>query len=170
MKTKRNGFTLIELLVVIALIGVIAAIALPNFGSVKDEGIPSKCKANLQAIEMALETYYSENNAYPTPGDLDTLKEEGYLKLRPECKSGDVELGQYTWKVEATAGTIFEYYREGTKVGETSLTYGPGRAICTFHGTLEPADFYPNGYEEEAPAEPPPDPPPGGEPPPPPPG
>ncbi|MCB1186211.1 type II secretion system protein [bacterium] len=64
--TKR-GFTLIELLVVIVIIGILVAIALPNFIRIKDKAKEAEVKQNLHAIQLALERYSvdSAGNIYP---------------------------------------------------------------------------------------------------------
>lgn len=64
--TKR-GFTLIELLVVIVIIGILVAIALPNFIRIKDKAKEAEVKQNLHAIQLALERYSidSPGNTYP---------------------------------------------------------------------------------------------------------
>lgn len=69
MLRKRNrprGFTLIELLVVITIIGILAAIALPNYIKAKDKAKEVEVKANIHTIQIALERYSVDNNAYPT--------------------------------------------------------------------------------------------------------
>jgi prepilin-type N-terminal cleavage/methylation domain-containing protein len=64
---KRKGFTLIELLVVIVIIGILVAIALPNFIKIKDKAKEAEVKQNLHAIQLAVERYAvdSEGSVYP---------------------------------------------------------------------------------------------------------
>jgi prepilin-type N-terminal cleavage/methylation domain-containing protein len=63
----KKGFTLIELLVVIVIIGVLVAIALPNFIKVKDKAKEAEVKQNVHAIQIALERYAVDSpaNNYP---------------------------------------------------------------------------------------------------------
>lgn len=62
---RQKGFTLIELLVVITIIGILAAIALPNYIKAKDKAKEAEVKANLHTIQIALERYATDNNEYP---------------------------------------------------------------------------------------------------------
>jgi len=74
MKIGARGFTLIELLVVITIIGILAAIALPNYMRAKDKAKEVEVKANLHTIQVALERYVTDNNEYPhylLGGDID---------------------------------------------------------------------------------------------------
>jgi len=64
--TKDKGFTLIELLVVITIIGILAAIALPNYIKAKDKAREAEVKANVHTIQIALERYSTDNSGqYP---------------------------------------------------------------------------------------------------------
>lgn len=59
------GFTLIELLIVVAIIGILAAIAVPNFINAQIRAKLARVQADIDAIETALGQYRLENNKYP---------------------------------------------------------------------------------------------------------
>jgi type IV pilus assembly protein PilA len=63
---NRKGFTLIELMIVVAIIGILAAIAIPNFLKFQAKSKQSEAKTNLKAIYTAETGYYGENNTYNT--------------------------------------------------------------------------------------------------------
>ena len=64
--STQRGFTLIELLVVITIIGILAAIALPNYIKAKDKAKEAEVKANCHTIQIALERYATDHSgAYP---------------------------------------------------------------------------------------------------------
>ena len=67
MRQSKNdtGFTLIELLIVVAIIGLIAAIAIPNLMSAMNKAKQSKTMADIKAIGNAIESYAVDNNTYP---------------------------------------------------------------------------------------------------------
>jgi prepilin-type N-terminal cleavage/methylation domain-containing protein len=67
---KIKGFTLIELLIVVAIIGILAAIAIPNFLNAQTRSKVARAEAEMRQIATALETYYIDNNVYPPPYDL----------------------------------------------------------------------------------------------------
>jgi len=63
---KERGFTLIELLVVITIIGILAAIALPNYIKAKDKAKEAELKANIHTIQVAIERYEVDSGRYPS--------------------------------------------------------------------------------------------------------
>ncbi|HEX2721183.1 MAG TPA: prepilin-type N-terminal cleavage/methylation domain-containing protein, partial [Candidatus Deferrimicrobium sp.] len=69
MRSKK-GFTLIELMIVVAIIGILAAIAIPNFLRFQAKSKTSEAKGNLKAIYVAEASYFGENNKY---GDFSTI-------------------------------------------------------------------------------------------------
>jgi general secretion pathway protein G len=62
---NQKGFTLIELLIVVAIIGIIAAIAIPNLLNAIDRGKQKRTMADMRSIGTAIESYAVDNNFYP---------------------------------------------------------------------------------------------------------
>jgi len=61
---NKKGFTLIELMIVVAIIGILAAIAIPNFLKYQAKSKQSEAKVNLKGIFTSETAYYSEQNTY----------------------------------------------------------------------------------------------------------
>ena len=66
MKKRESGFTLIELLIVIAIIGILAAIAIPNLLNAVQRGKQKRSMSDMRALATAIEAYAVDNNEYPT--------------------------------------------------------------------------------------------------------
>lgn len=62
---KAKGFTLIEFLIVITILLVLSVLGFSNYLNSLKAGKDGRRKADLQAIQRALETYYQDNNAFP---------------------------------------------------------------------------------------------------------
>ena len=72
---RDRGFTLIELMIVVAIIGILAAIAIPNFMTYQAKARQSEAKVNLGGLFTTATSYFAENNTFSVP----TANALGYL-------------------------------------------------------------------------------------------
>jgi len=68
LHTRRGGFTLIELMIVVAIIGILAAIAIPNFIKFQLRSKTGEAKTNLAALRTSEEGYFAEYGVYVGTG------------------------------------------------------------------------------------------------------
>ena len=64
--TNRQGFTLIEILMVAAVIGVLVAIAIPQFVGYRARAFDTQMKSDLKNAAIAMESYFADKKSYPT--------------------------------------------------------------------------------------------------------
>jgi len=65
--TKRAGFTLLELLVVISIIGILASIIYVSFTDARQDARNKAMQVELKEVQLAIETYRSQNDTFPLP-------------------------------------------------------------------------------------------------------
>lgn len=63
---NKHGFTLIELLVALAIIGILIAIAIPQYSAYRRSGVDTQMKSDVKNAAMAMESYYGVKYVYPT--------------------------------------------------------------------------------------------------------
>ena len=66
LKKGQKGFTLIELLIVVAIIGILAAIAIPQFSAYRKKGYNAAATSDLRNFRTTLESYQADFQTYPT--------------------------------------------------------------------------------------------------------
>ena len=65
LKKGQKGLTLIELLIVVAIIGILAAIAIPQFSAYRQKAFNAAAQSDLKTIKTSLEGYYTDNYYSP---------------------------------------------------------------------------------------------------------
>jgi type II secretion system protein G len=115
---NKKGFTLIELLIVVAIIGIVAAIAIPNLLVALQKGKQKATMGDMKSVGTALEIYTTDNSMVPN-ADLVTLNTASYfipfyIKVLPLNDS---------W------GTAWEYLSGASPSDQYSVTsYGRNKA------------------------------------------
>lgn len=61
---QQTGFTLIELMIVVAVIGILAAIAIPNYSDYIKRGKAAEATSNLATLRVKMEQYFQDNRTY----------------------------------------------------------------------------------------------------------
>ncbi|MGQ9488082.1 MAG: competence type IV pilus major pilin ComGC [Armatimonadota bacterium] len=88
----ERGFTLVEIMIVVLIIGILLAIAVPNFVRARESSRTKACVSNLKQIDAAKEQWAMDNNK--SNGDACAMTDlvPAYIKSEPSCPSG----GTYT--------------------------------------------------------------------------
>lgn len=113
-QTVRKGFTLVEILIVVVILGILAAIVVPQFTNATQDAQAGNIKAQLDTLNNQIELYRARNNSYPdfTSATVwDMMIQGGYVKAAPlnpynnksSIGTTDADNGWY-WYTDSTTG------------------------------------------------------------------
>ena len=116
--TSPSAFTLIELLIVVAIIGILAAIAVPNFLNAQIRAKLARCEADMKSLETAIESYQIDYNKYIGNWELAKLTTPiAFISAIPEDPFGPILASDYGY------GSVLSAY--GSPIKKYYIFHGP---------------------------------------------
>lgn len=109
---RSGGFTLVEIMIVVGIIGLVAAIGVPNFLRYREASRKSVCIANLKKMQEAKTQWAFEKGkkTTETPLEADLCGGEQYLRDKPVCPGGGADyittIGQVDQRATCTLGPV----------------------------------------------------------------
>jgi prepilin-type N-terminal cleavage/methylation domain-containing protein len=119
MMRKNEGFTLIELMIVIAIIGILAAIAIPQFSAYRTRSYNSAAEADIRNAATAQEAYYVDNQTYKADPVALIGSTYGFYTTQNVTVTGAAGATQYTMTAVHSSGN------------KTYTLAGPGGSVTS---------------------------------------
>ena len=145
---RDKGFTLIELLIVVAIIGIIAAIAIPNLLNAVQRGKQKRTMGDMRTVATAVESYAVDNNSYPSISTITGLSiylEPTYIRRLPTQDAWKTNFG---WLTDSQSYSIISYGKNKRQDGsppplgatqkfDNDLWFSTGTFVCYPEGSQQ---------------------------------
>lgn len=155
----KYGFTLIELLIVVAIIGILAAIAVPNFLNAHIRAKVAKAESEMHTITTALESYRIDNNIYPPWLDetgtqknpvnrrlIPLTTPTSYMPMVPQDPFLYGSYGQRMNEDQDAAYITYDYTEAWSRIHYGGLTVLPQQARCAEYKLCSAGPDYTNTW------------------------
>ncbi len=126
-KDIRYGFTLMEIMTVLVVIGIITAIAIPNFIKAYERSLSRKARLDLIAIHSAMEIYQAKNGDTPDTGGFQDIS---YINNLLFDANHQINNDDFVIQLDSDPGGIFTATATRAKTG-TVLTVTQGKIDAT---------------------------------------
>jgi type II secretion system protein G len=125
MLRNAKGFTLIELMIVVVIIGILAAIAIPNFISMQDRAREASVRANMHTVQLAIEDFAVQNDGtYPVAADDAAVQANCPSNAYPDNPFNTAVAMQMDWALDPAASGDVGSNPAATTAGYTLHGFG----------------------------------------------
>jgi type II secretion system protein G len=134
---RQRGFTLIEILIVVVILGILAAIVIPQFTNASQDAQVSAVKSQLQTIRSQIELFRVKNGSGELTA-IDNAPDLFVLLTTPDADNGNF---QYLQSAPTLPNQYWDWSWNGTTLGVTYDTDGPDLPVDENGDELDPATW-----------------------------
>jgi type IV pilus assembly protein PilA len=142
MRRIQAGFTLIELMIVVAIIGLLAALAIPNFVKFQARARQSEAKSNLKSCYTAEKSYYGDKQIYLDDASIIGCSPEWNNRYEYILGGGGSErrsvIGAPVLTIAASVSCAANYSGTGGKIGFDETKFGAGFGAIVWNSAAGP--------------------------------